>query len=124
MYCMKCGRETKENHVFCSDCLESMAAYPVKPGTPVLLPNRPASTVARKSASRRKGPTAEERLAKLRRTVWWLALSMILVIAALFVTASILVHMLRAQDAKNVIGQNYSTLTEDNFDVSRETLVP
>ena len=41
MYCMKCGKEVKENQVFCDACLVIMEKYPVKPGTHIQLPHRP-----------------------------------------------------------------------------------
>lgn len=110
MYCIKCGKETEEGQVFCEDCLADMAIHPVKPGTPVLLPIRP--TAAKKSPSRRKGPTAAEQAVKLRRVVQWLALGMVVLIAVLFVTVSALVFTLRNQDVRNVIGQNYNTMTQ------------
>ena len=40
MSCMKCGKEVSEGQVFCEECLTEMERYPVKPGTPVLLPHR------------------------------------------------------------------------------------
>ena len=40
MSCMKCGKEVSEDQVFCPECLAEMERYPVKPGTPVLLPHR------------------------------------------------------------------------------------
>lgn len=111
MYCMKCGRETKENCVFCDSCLAEMAASPVKPGTPVQLPSRPNSPV-KKSNPRRKAPSPEEQVGRLRRTVQWLALGMVVLIAVLFMTVSILVHTLGVQKAQETIGQNYSTVTD------------
>ena len=40
MNCMKCGKTTTNEQVFCDDCLQVMAKHPVKPGTPVYLPQR------------------------------------------------------------------------------------
>ena len=38
MNCMKCGRETKEDAVFCEDCLDHMNRHPVPPNTLVYVP--------------------------------------------------------------------------------------
>ena len=54
MYCMKCGKEIKENQVFCEACLVTMGKYPVKPGTVVRLPQRKSAPAAKKSNSRRR----------------------------------------------------------------------
>lgn len=107
MYCMKCGRETKDNQVFCTDCLADMSAYPVKPGTPVQLPNRPASISPRKAPSRRKGPTPEEQVVTLRKTVRGLAFSMIVLIIVLFLSVAALLRTIDLQKAQAAIGQNY-----------------
>ena len=40
MSCIKCGKDTLGQDVFCKECLEVMADYPVKPGTPVLIPDQ------------------------------------------------------------------------------------
>ena len=52
MNCMKCGRETDDNNVFCQNCLLEMEKYPVQPGSVVLLPRRKESSVVRKAPKR------------------------------------------------------------------------
>ena len=66
MYCLRCGRDAPDNKTFCNDCLDAMDAYPVKPGQPIVLPNRPASVPAKKSR-KPKNMTNEELLDSLRR---------------------------------------------------------
>ena len=63
MHCIKCGKETKGSDVFCQDCLLVMQTQPVKPGTAVHIPVRPAS---KKSASRKKTLSPEEQATKDR----------------------------------------------------------
>ena len=58
MNCMKCGRETRGEDVFCQDCLTEMKKYPVDPGTVVLLPRRKDPSA--KKADKRHPPTPEE----------------------------------------------------------------
>ena len=38
MHCLKCGKQTKSEHVFCPGCLTVMEAYPVKPDVHIQLP--------------------------------------------------------------------------------------
>lgn len=67
MYCLKCGKETDGEQVFCSHCLEVMEQYPVKPGTPVQLPKKENTSAAKKQHRRRL--TMEEQNQRLRVTV-------------------------------------------------------
>ena len=66
MYCLRCGKETADNKVFCKSCLESMEDCPVKPGQPIMLPNRPTTQPVKKN-KRTKPMNNEELLDSLRR---------------------------------------------------------
>lgn len=66
MYCLRCGRETPDSKVFCNNCLDSMEDYPVKPGQPIVLPNRSVPQPVKKSR-RAKPMNNEELLDSLRR---------------------------------------------------------
>ena len=89
MYCLKCGRETTEQHVFCDGCLQGMACYPVKPDTPIQLPQRGAAQPPKKNARTKRPVSAEEQLALLkrrnRRLVWGvIALSLVALLSLLW----------------------------------------
>ena len=56
MNCIKCGREIAESQVFCDHCLDNMAAYPVKPGTPVYLPKRAPAAEKRRNTKPEDSP--------------------------------------------------------------------
>ena len=90
MSCMKCGKEVSEGQVFCEECLTEMERYPVKPGTPVLLPHREILAPQRKRRNIRRIRKPEEQLAALRSTLRLLCviLCLLLVIA----TVSILLN--------------------------------
>ena len=108
MQCMKCGREIPVGQVFCEECLAEMAAYPVKPGTVVTLPNRPKQVQTKKSAAYRTSVTLEERVKKqgkiIRALSWLLTLSTALLIAVAALTVSLL-----TEETDQVLpGQNYS----------------
>ena len=64
MDCMKCGRETEHENVFCPDCLTEMEKYPVRPDTVVLLPRRRESSIIKK-VPKRHTITAEEQITLL-----------------------------------------------------------
>lgn len=55
--CLKCGAEAPEGHSFCEACASAMRQYPIPPGTPVMLPHRPAP--ASKAARRKRSSQAE-----------------------------------------------------------------
>lgn len=82
MACMKCGREIPPTQVFCDECLKEMEKYPVKPGTPINLPNRSAVPPLRRRRFRPARREAE-RIVSLRRAVVWLSVVCILLLGAL-----------------------------------------
>ena len=84
MKCMKCGTTIPSGQVFCDNCLENMAKHPVKPGTPIQLPNRATSPAAKPSHKRaKKVHKPEEQVVLLRRTVIILSLLVVALVAAL-----------------------------------------
>lgn len=107
MYCLKCGKETREDRVFCDHCIEVMEQYPIKPGTPVQLPRREAAA-APKKISRRKNRSQEEQLQQLRVTVR--ALIGCLVIMAGLLGFFVWQHFCPKEEAQpeKEIGQNYT----------------
>jgi hypothetical protein len=111
--CPECGKEISEKQVFCDSCLEVMERFPVNPGTRVLLPNRSAPAVSKKIASRRRVLTAEERLARCRKAIQVLSITLAVAIFALCLSISLLVDNLNSETPNRVIGQNYSTVDAD-----------
>lgn len=107
MYCLKCGRDTKSEQVFCEACVDGMAQYPVKPGTPVNLPRR-APQPPRRPVRRQRILSVEEQLAGVRRTnrkqKWWITVLLILVI----VLSTVLVHQMMKPADTDVVGRNYT----------------
>lgn len=68
MYCLRCGRETGTDQVFCADCLEVMEKNPVRPGTAVHIPKR-ASVTSAKKQSRRRTISPEDQVVQLKVAV-------------------------------------------------------
>lgn len=109
MNCMKCGREMKEDHVFCKRCLTDMENYPVKPNTVVQLPVRPAAPAVKKKTRRKRDLKPEEQVQNLRFAVRWLSMLLAAALLAFAFTAAVLVHLLNQQDAEDAVGKNYTT---------------
>ena len=80
MNCMKCGREIALGQVFCKECLADMAEYPIKPGTPVLLPAQPSTNSPRRERSPRKPRKPEEQINTLKKWLIGLTVSLLAVI--------------------------------------------
>lgn len=76
MYCLKCGRDTVANKIFCEDCLSDMDRYPVKPGTAVQLPQRAPKSAPKKPTKRPATP--EEQIHSLKRARFWLTVIVVL----------------------------------------------
>lgn len=112
MYCMKCGKEIKENQVFCDACLVVMDKYPVKSGTHIQIPLRPVST-AGKPVSRRRSLTPEEQVQRLRRSVKHLAIALVCSILVLCLTVTMLVRTIATYQESASIGKNYNTVDAD-----------
>lgn len=107
MECMKCGRETREDAVFCEACLKEMDQYPVQTSTPVVIPKREEF---RRKAPVKKAPKPEEQIEGLNRTIrrlrrWVCFLS---VLSAL--TSAALGYMIWSHWDDQELGSNYSTV--------------
>lgn len=107
MNCMKCGRETTAEQVFCEDCRLEMEKYPVKPGTVVLLPNR-REAVAPKKTQRRRGPSLEDQVKALKKRVK--LLTILLAMCAVLIAAMAYPTVLYFSEDHFKVGQNYTTV--------------
>lgn len=105
MNCMKCGRETTGEHVFCDRCLATMDCYPVKPGTAIHLPKR--EEAPRKPAPRKRTIPPEEQIQTLKRALHRSRLFGIILLVALTLAALLLLREF-AGDETPIIGQNYT----------------
>ncbi len=103
MKCLRCGRDTGGDQVFCTLCTQDMQKDPVKPGTAVLLPNRPAQ----QRKPRVQEPSPEEKLSRLRHRLRTLRLILLAAIAVIAVLACLLLFgSEQAQDAQP-LGRNF-----------------
>lgn len=83
MNCIRCGKETQENHVFCPECLKDMENQPVKPGTPIYLPNRETRQVVKRSRFRVASSKWEDHIFRLKYAIVWLIILVVLLTLAL-----------------------------------------
>ncbi len=105
MNCLKCGRETLAEQVFCPDCQAEMEKYPVKPGTVVLLPRRKENAAPKKALRR---IPLEDQVQTLRSWARWLAIGLILSLILNGLLAYPAFEYLTEDRVK--IGQNYTAI--------------
>lgn len=108
-YCAKCGRECAEDQAFCGECLADMEKYPVKPGVVVLLP--PQTRPPKAPSRRRREPLApEKQIAKMKKQIIALWLSLILALSTAGAMGWLVIRdYLEEEASKLQPGQNYSS---------------
>lgn len=109
MGCLKCGAATEERQVFCASCRDTMHAYPVKPGTVVTIPTRPA---AEKKNTAKKEFSDKEYILQLKGMVRWLVTIIAVLAVLLCIAAGLLIHALDQEAETADIGRNYITNTK------------
>ena len=114
MTCLKCGRKTVDDHVFCSDCLAVMDRYPVKPGTPIHLPRHAFAHSSKKQPPRKRTLSQEEQIERLRKRLRRSRIAGLVLLITLCLAAILLVREFAGEDIP-AIGQNYT------IDISRDT---
>lgn len=110
MNCLKCGKETKENQVFCETCLASMEQYPVKPDAVIHLPHVYTQPEAKKQTVRRRALSPEEQLVQLKKLVRRLLWAVAALVVVLGLTVGMLLYNIFSAPEANAIGRNYTTM--------------
>ena len=98
MTCMKCGREIKDQQVFCDECLGIMDTYPVKPGTPILLPTPPAKNANAQRSSKKRQKQPEEQIRQLKSSLKTMTNLYVLTLLAFLFSTALLVWFLCAPE--------------------------
>ena len=109
--CMKCGRETTADAVFCDDCLDHMARHPVPANTLVYVPNDKDRAAVKKSSAVLPVITAEEQVKRLTRKVHGLGLLLALALGAVVFFALLSADALHELSVSDFIGKNYTSIT-------------
>ena len=107
MNCLKCGRETVSEQVFCEDCLLLMEKYPVKPDTAVKLRERREVSAFRRPKKRRT-VNAEEQVKILKGQLF--RLTIVLMISFAVILLMIPPTLAHIMEDHHKVGQNYSVI--------------
>ena len=119
MACLKCGRETTGQNVFCADCQAVMAAQkPLKADQRVILPQRPKKAEPVHPPVKKRSP--EEQVMRLQALIRVLAI----LVLTLFLTSAVSIGFIIHHHQTTIhggftIGQNYSTEAPSNVDHGR-----
>ena len=116
--CIKCGRDTVSDQVFCPDCLAEMKKYPVRPGTVVQLPSRKAAPTGKKQQSKKRVIPLEDQVKTLKKRCWTFFILMILFAALSAALAFPAAEHIWGNNRK--IGQNYTTVIPTEADHAAE----
>ena len=81
MKCLKCGKDTDKETVFCNECLQSMEEYPVKPGTAIQLRRREVIQAQKKVSRPKRHSDAAEQVIYLKKLIG--AMAVLLVVAVI-----------------------------------------
>ena len=111
MWCLKCGKDTKDEHVFCPECLAGMENYPVRRDVHIQLPNHTARNNAKKNAKKKRTPSPEEMVEILRSRNRRLLLVILVLTLALGATVYALLPGTEAPDIVENWGKNYTVET-------------
>ncbi|MBQ8355609.1 MAG: hypothetical protein IJY40_08325 [Oscillospiraceae bacterium] len=109
MQCLRCGRETEDERVFCFLCESVMVKQPVKPNTVVTIPER---SVRARTAPVRKPARVEEDTDHLHRTILQLRLWVCMLMAALMLCVGVLTWQELSRAKEPAIGENYSSIID------------
>ena len=108
---MRCGVNTAEKEVFCSDCLASMEKYPVKPGTPVHIPMRCMAPDAKKVPKKKRDLTPDEQISRLRNIIRVLTAGLMAALVVIMLLSGILLVSSLQDKSQTPSARNY-TATE------------
>lgn len=111
MNCLKCGKDVISPQVFCHDCLEVMDAYPVKPGTPILLTPRAPLLVDKKPRYQKESYSSSVRT--MRKVIRRLSAAVVGLSLLVCVLAGVLVYFFYHHSQENLVGKNYTTVESD-----------
>lgn len=93
MSCIRCGKETDVDQIFCDECLQDMERHPVKPGTPIQLPVRENRSAVKRSSFKLASSKWQDRIFRLKYIIFWLIVLVVLLAAALALCISMLLQV-------------------------------
>ena len=105
MNCMKCGREISDGQVFCPECLEVMASFPIAPEIHVQIPRRPVKPSEKKAKTL---PPAEQ-IRHLKKRIRRLSFTVCILLLIIGALSFLLLQKLDAPQQPLPTGRNYTT---------------
>ena len=117
MNCLRCGRNTTGQQVFCDACLDDMSRHPVKPDVAVYLPvPKPSDSQKKQPRHRKKEHSAEELVPILRKRILMLVAIVVILLLMLCAAAAGVWFANNPQKEPIIpnIGKNYQTIESDN----------
>ena len=111
VYCMKCGRETKEDAVFCEECLDYMDRHPVPPNTLVYVPSEKDRAAVKKQSTAHPVASTDEQIKRLNQKVHALGLLFALALGMAVFFGLLSVDALHDLNVSNFMGKNYTAIT-------------
>ena len=118
MQCLKCGKETEENQVFCNSCLESMEQYPVKCTAPVHLPERKSEQIPKKIPKKKWMFSVEEQIGHLKATIRRLVIAVVILSLIIVLGAGFTARVLYEIHTQRLTGKNYAVETTPSASVT------
>ena len=110
--CMKCGRETKSDDVFCLECLDHMERHPVAENMLAYVPTeKDRAAAAKKLTVAHPVISEEEQVKRLQRKNHVLSLLVIVFLAVSAFFAVLSIETLHELNVKDLIGKNYTSIT-------------
>jgi len=123
MNCVKCGRETAEERVFCDVCLSEMEEYPVKPGTAIHIPARNPEEVRKPQPKKKPVRTLSEQVLRLKKKVLRLRILVVLLLLICGALGFAVAQAVMELDFQRLLGQNYHIVSSGTGTEATEPLV-
>lgn len=92
MGCLKCGKDTKGEQVFCPRCMTVAENYPVKSDVYIQLPNRTQQNLPKKTTKKRRVPSVEEQMTHLRARQRRLTAAIVALVLLLCAAGALVIH--------------------------------
>ena len=108
MNCMKCGRETEDEQVFCQDCQVEMQKHPISTTVAIHLPSR--NTEPDKLPDYDDEESDAAVISQLKGIIRWLTATVAVLSILLCLVALMLIHLSNTPVPESTIGKNYSTI--------------
>lgn len=90
MECLRCGTDTGNETEFCSDCLQFMEKYPVKPGTAIQLRRREVIQAQKKAPRPVRFNDTEDQVHDLKKLIRAMAALLIVAVIVLGIFTAML----------------------------------